>query len=146
MNIKHITLEHTNPSLGPYEIITTVSLTSLEEHLVRINTFLQESTVNNTITLYEYLDAVKTKNLELIKNVLNNAPNRDLNEGETISNLCFHFEDNQTIELSDVYRRFSLTQFYPEFTSYMVEKGRISRKDSNFKLPTISKEIKPPTG
>lgn len=142
MNIKSITLKHTNPSLGPHETITTVSITASEEHLARINTFLQNSTINNTVTLYEYLEAVQTNNSKLIEKVLGNAPNNPMNEGETISNLSFYFDHNQTIELSDVYRRFLLTQFYPEFTAYMVEKGTISRENANFDSPIIE-EIKP---
>ncbi len=30
------------------------------------------------------------------------------------------------VELKDVYRKFDLTHFYPDFTSYMVEEGVVS--------------------
>jgi len=131
MKIKSIDLKHTNPSLGPHEKITTVSLSVTERHLERVDEFLNQSQVNNTVSLYEYLKAVKTKNEEVLNRVFNNEPKNELNSGQKISHLLFYFEDNEIIELSDVYRRFSLSHFYADFTNYMVEEGTIYHTKSD---------------
>jgi len=127
MNIKFITLEHTNPSLGPHEIITEVTLTNSESHTERIHQFIDEAQVNGVVTLRAYIEAVSTQDAKVLNRVWKKAPKGELNEGETISNLHIHFEDNSSISLSDVYRRFNLTHFYAEFTAYMVEKGTLIR-------------------
>ncbi|WP_375562158.1 hypothetical protein ACE193_06300 [Bernardetia sp. OM2101] len=133
MNIQTIKLQHTNPSLGPYEKITTVFLSITEQHIKRMNEFLHQSQINNTASLYDYLNAIKDKNEELINHVLNNTPKRELNQGEKISNLFFYFEDGQVVELADVYRKFELTHFYADFTKYMVENGIIDQDESDEK-------------
>ncbi len=127
MKIKSIVLEHTNPSLGPHEVITEVTLVNSKDHTDRINRFLQEAQVNGVVTLYEYIEAIKTQDSPILEQVWQQAPNEALNEGETISNLEIHFEDDSVIRLDDVYRRFSLTSFYQDFTVYMVEKGTLIR-------------------
>ncbi len=33
------------------------------------------------------------------------------------------------VELKDVYRKFELTHFYPNFTKYMVENGTVDHED-----------------
>ena len=130
MNIKSIELQHTNPSLGLNEKIVTVSLIVTEKHFKKVEEFLNQAKVNNTVFLEEYLKAVKNDNEEVINEVLNNAPKNDISKGSKISNLSFYFEENQVVELKDVYRKFDLTHFYPDFTKYMVENGTTDHKDS----------------
>ncbi|HAS38941.1 MAG TPA: hypothetical protein DCS93_00610 [Microscillaceae bacterium] len=127
MHIKSITLEHTNPSLGPHETITEITLVNSESHIKRINKFIDEARVNGVMTLRAYIEAVNSQDSKILDQVWKQAPKGELNEGETISNLHIHFEDNSSISLSDVYRRFNLTHFYAEFTAYMVEKGTLTR-------------------
>jgi hypothetical protein len=140
MNIKSIELEHTNPSMGPHEKRTIVTLTVSKDDSQKTDDFINKSKINNTITLYQYLKAVQTKDTDALNLVLKNAPNQKLNQGSTISNLSFYFEDGQTIKLGDVYRKFILTHFKPDFTSYMVEKGTINhyQSDMNQILATLS--------
>lgn len=127
MKIKSIVLEHTNPSLGPHEVITEVTLVNSKAHSDRINRFLQEAQVNGVVTLHKYIEAVKSQDSPILEQVWQQAPNEALNEGETISNLSIHLEDDSVIRLDDVYRRFNLTGFYQDFTAYMVEKGTLIR-------------------
>lgn len=131
MNIKSIVLEHTNPSLGPHEKRTTVTLFVSEKHKNTVDSFIKNSIINHTITLYEYFIAVKSKNSAVVDNVENNKPNNDLRQGETISHLSFYFEDNSIVKLHDVYRVYNLSDFKPEFTSYMVKEGDVSHFDAN---------------
>lgn len=142
--LKSIELKHTNPSLGPYEKIITVSLIVTEEHVERIEKFLQTSQVNNTVSMHEYLNAVKNENKEVVNRVLENAPKGELRVGETISHLSFYFEDGQVIRLADVYRRFSVTHFYGDFTKYMVEKGTIEESElGGFSQSSLTKNPHP---
>ncbi|MBT34110.1 MAG: hypothetical protein CMO01_30980 [Thalassobius sp.] len=125
MQIKLIKLEHTNPSLGPHEKITTISLTVTEKNLQEVDDFIRSSKINNTTSLFEYLQAIENDDKKMIDSVLNNSPKGVLNEGGNISNLYFHLENGKTIELADVYRQYHLSNFYPEFTSYMVKAGEV---------------------
>ncbi|UZR96358.1 hypothetical protein [Chondrinema litorale] len=140
MKIKSIKLEHTNPSLGPHEKVTLITLPVTEKNAEKINTFLNNSKINNTTILFEYLKAVETNNKQVIDSVLNNAPKNHLNEGQTISNLFFNLENGEVIKLDDVYRKFELSHFYPDFTSYMVETGEVINEISPFDFlnPNIS--------
>lgn len=139
MKIKSISLQHTNPSMGPHETITTVTLQVTADTTSRTAQFINESMVNNTVSLVEYLTARQANDKAILDQVAQNAPNGRLNEGATISNLSFYFEDGQTIELYDVYRRFSVSHFYPDFTKYMVKEGTLSRRscwsDDAFEKP-----------
>ncbi|UII26740.1 hypothetical protein LVD15_26170 [Fulvivirga maritima] len=132
MKISSIKLEHTNPSLGPHEKITSIQLVAAEKHASKIDSFLQSSKINNTTSLFEYLEAVETNNKQLIDSVLNNAPKNVTNEGQEISNLFFSLESGVTVTLADVYRRFELSHFYPDFTSYMMENGEVNDDLSPF--------------
>lgn len=123
MEITSISLEHTNPSMGPYETKTIITLFSSEDHLDKIKSFLNNANVNNTISLAKYLEAYKAKDEKTIDKVLNNSPKGELNEGQTISNLTFNFDEGESITLKDVYRQYDLTHFNPEFSSYMVKHG-----------------------
>ncbi len=123
MNIESITLEHTNPSLGPHETVTVVTLTQAKSHRARIHDFINMARVNGVVTLYEYIEAVQAQDSKVLDEVQKNAPNSILTTGGTISNLSIEFKDADPVRLYDVYRRFRVTHFYPEFTSYMVEHG-----------------------
>ncbi len=74
MNIKSIELQHTNPSLALNEKIVTVSLIVTENHFKKVEEFLNQAKINNTVFLEEYLKAVKNDNEKVINEVLNNAP------------------------------------------------------------------------
>lgn len=130
MKIKTIQLQHTNPSLGPHEVITTVTLTANSSTEKEISTFISNAIINNTCSLADYLNNQLEENHEPVNKVEENAPKNALNQGEQISNLIFHFETGKTIKISDVYRRYSLTNFYPEFTQYMVANGSITKEDN----------------
>ncbi|HAS38942.1 MAG TPA: hypothetical protein DCS93_00615 [Microscillaceae bacterium] len=123
MNITFITLEHTNPSLGPHETVTEVTLTKSKDNVERITSFIRTAQVNGVVTLEAYIKAVQSKDMKVLEEVSKNAPDRMLTTGGTISNLHIHFEEEASIRLNDVYRRFNLTHFYPDFTSYMVAQG-----------------------
>ena len=132
MDIKSIKLEHTNPSLGPHEVVTTVLLTVSESNRKKtVDRFLESSQVNGTLSVHDYIKAILDKNQADLEKVAAQAPKGELNEGETISNLSFHFENGVIIEFSDVYRKYSLTHFNPEFTSFMVVQGTITSTSQN---------------
>jgi hypothetical protein len=139
MKINSIELEHTNPSLGPYEEITIITLYNSKTHLETVNNFINNSQINNTTSLYNFLEANINNETKLLEEVYNNTPKGELNEGEKISNLKIYLEGGKEIVLNDVYRQYSLTHFYPDFTSYMVEHGsrEVSRSNS---FPTINNE------
>jgi len=131
MGIRSIQLEHTNPSLGPHEVVTTVLLTVSESNRETVDRFLESSQVNNTLSMHDYIKAILDNNQADLEKVAAQAPKGELNEGETISNLSFHFENGEIIEFSDVYRTYRLTHFNPEFTSFMVEQGTIIRGNTD---------------
>lgn len=139
MKITSIELEHTNPSLGPYEEIITITLVNSKTHLEKVNEFIKKSQINNTTSLYKFLEANINNETKILIEVYKNAPKGNLNEGESISNLTIELEGGKTIKLNDVYRNYSLTNFNPDFTSYMVKNGSRSTSNSNF-FPTINNE------
>ncbi len=123
MKITQISLEHSNPSLGPHETVTTINLTATEEHLPRIEQFLDGAQLNSTISLRAYIVAVHQQKQTILDKVQENAPKDDLSCGGTISTLQIAVEGQKEIVLHDVYRQHSLSNFYPEFTKYMVAHG-----------------------
>lgn len=129
MKIKPIEIQHTNPSLGPHETITTVTLIVNNATVKAVNEFLKNSKVNNTISLYNYLDAEFSQNTQLLKEV---KQKEELNEGSIISNLTFFCENGESITMNDVYRCYNLTNFYPTFTKFMVENGSITNQKNSF--------------
>ncbi|MEO0471783.1 MAG: hypothetical protein AAF206_19315 [Bacteroidota bacterium] len=143
MDIQTITLEHTNPSLGPHETITIVSLEVSKPHLDRVRDFIQAATVNNTISLEAYLTASITRDTNTLDQVHANGPKGKLTSGSGISNLQIHLKDGTLVELYDVYRRFRLTHFYPDFTQYMVDNGSM-HKHQPYSSPFLKeKDIAP---
>lgn len=148
MNIQLITLEHTNPSLGPHETKTEIRLSISEEHQKKVDEFVKKAMINDTVTLYEYMKAVMNNDSKMIEQVLENEPTEELRQGETISHLSFYFENNFSMTLNDVYRSYKLSNFKPKFSSYMVKKGIISHHKANSFEEKILREdilsIKPP--
>lgn len=146
MKITSIELEHTNPSLGPHEEITIVALTVNTETQPRVDEFIETAKVNHTISLKEYLQASLDKNDELIKEVKDKGPRGQLTRGSKVSYLSFHFQGGESIRMADVYRTYTLSDFYPDFTKFMVEKGEIQRykpwEGSKEKQSNIPKKIK----
>ena len=138
MHITSLTLKHTNPSMGPHETVTTISLAAAEPHQARIQQFLEEAVLNNTVSLKDYLEAVHQEDTSILEAVKANAPERDLPSGGTISTFQIHLEGRPTVTLYDVYRRHSLSNFYPDFTKYMVEHGiKISHSPWNDRGPKL---------
>ncbi len=131
MKVSSIELQHTNPSLGPNEIITVITLQSNSITTSTIEEFIKNSIINPTCALSEYLEAELKADNSLIQKVYDNSPKNKLNEGEQISNLIFHFEEGNHLKISDVYRRFSLTNFYGDFTKYMVTNGSVVNNKDN---------------
>lgn len=123
MKISSVTLEHTNPSLGPYEKIITIRLSNAPAHEARMEQFLKEAMVNQTVSLEQYLKAVVTEDKALLQQVQDNAPNGPLMEGASISNFTILLEEQSSVAFYDVYRRYNLSHFYGDFTRYMVEHG-----------------------
>lgn len=123
LNITSLELEHTNPSLGPYERIITITLTNSKEHQERVQQFLAEAMVNGTVNLQQYITAVLSKDEKVLQEVRKNAPKGRLNEGESISNFTISIAGQPSIRFYDVYRQHSLSHFYANFTKYMVEHG-----------------------
>lgn len=130
MKIRSFELQHTNPSLGPYEKIITITLDNSPEHQERILQFLTEAKVNNTISLEQYIQAVIQNNEETLKAVYNNTPKITLMEGESISNFTIFLEGQASVGFDDVYRRYSISHFYGNFTKYMVDHGQRLEGDS----------------
>lgn len=122
MNITSIELKHTNPSLGPHEKIVILTLPINVQTINSVSEFLGLSIINGVVELKEYLEAKRNNNIEVINKVEQRC-NFDLNVGSPISHLTFHFEDGKHVEISDVYRCFNISHFYPDFTQYMVDKG-----------------------
>lgn len=137
MSITSIILKHTNPSMGPHETVTTVRLGVEEKHRSTVADFLETSMVNQVVTMKEYLNAIHQNQTDIITKVEENSTTDRLPSGSNISHLTFHFAEKASITLHDVYRRFSVSNFYPTFTKYMVENGTIS-KDKPFDLGSPS--------
>lgn len=134
MNIKSIVLEHTNPSLGPHETVTEVTLSVSKANTEKVNRLINQVQVNQVVSLDEYVQAVNNQEAEVLEEVSKNAPKTILSTGATISNLYLYFEDAPSVKLYDVYRRFNLSHFNPELTSYMVKTGTISHHKPFFGL------------
>lgn len=125
IKLQSIKLEHTNPSMGPHENIITISLANNPDTEARINQFLNAATINKVMSVGEYILAYRSNDEKLIQKVVS-AKNdgTNLKEGTSISNLIFYFEDQQQpLKIKDVYRRYTITKFYDDFTKYMVENG-----------------------
>lgn len=137
--VTSIQLEHTNPSMGPYENIITISLANNPKTEARINQFLNEATINNVMSLGDYILAYRNNDEKLIQKVAS-AKNdgANLKVGTSISNLTFYFEDQQhPLKIKDVYRRYSITNFYDDFTKYIVENG-LRATNNDQKIKTIN--------
>lgn len=122
MKIRAIQLKHTNPSLGPHEKIIKISLQVNEFTENVVNEFLGKSVINGTMGLKEFIEAQRSNNTLVLKMVEEKCKS-DLNQGSPISVLTFSFEDGKAVEIYDVYRRYHVSHFYPDFTKYMVAKG-----------------------
>ncbi|MEO1451805.1 MAG: hypothetical protein AAFV07_19905 [Bacteroidota bacterium] len=145
MKISSIQLKHTQPSLGPHEEITTVSLSVSGETADRVNTFVHTATVNGVVSIAEYLQAVGDKDKKVLAQVQENAPKGELSVGGKISHLTFLLKDGQSIELRDVYRQYAVSDFYPDFTQFMVDKGFIDRyKPWDMHAKNVDDEVMPP--
>ena len=108
----------------------SISLINNVQTEARINQFLQESIINGIMPIGDYINAHVKEDTTTLNSVYNAYANNDLNEGEGISNLTFHFDNNtDPLTIHDVYRRFSITKFYDDFTSYMVKNG--SKSEDN---------------
>lgn len=125
IQLKSIVLEHTNPSMGPYEKIVTLNLKNTPETEKRIEQFLNESVINGVMSIGEYILAHRNENHSDIEKVETGKCNQaDFNEGQSISHLVFYFSDGyQQLKIYDIYREYEITQFNNEFTKYMIENG-----------------------
>lgn len=124
MHITSIELRHTNPSLGPHETITTISLSVSEAHIAKVNQFVANSMVNGVMDLKAFLEAHLNEEFDSLKNSV--RQNNDAifkASGGTISDLTFYFEDGKKVKMPDVYREYRLSHFNPDFTTYMLEYG-----------------------
>ena len=137
-DLQSIRIEHTNPSLGNNEIIKAINLECNKTNLKEISKLLKNIEVNNSISLLKYLNASKANNSKLIDQVLNNAPKKSFNEGGTTSNLLFIFKDKAVVKLQDIYRQFNLTNFNPEFTTFLVNHGQLTTNNSNLNLKNMN--------
>lgn len=127
MKINSIELKHTHPSLGPHEEITIVRLSVSSKTAVIVEKFLKTIQVNHTVSLAEYIELTLSKDEKRLSEITNNGPKGELASGSKISYLTLNTTEGQSITLDDVYRRFSLSDFYPDFTRFMVENGTIER-------------------
>lgn len=134
--LSSIELEHTNPSMGPNENVITINLANNPNTEARINQFLNEATINNVMSVGDYILAYRSNDEKRIQKVeLATNDDTKLNVGQSISNLVFYFSDGTApLKIKDVYRIYSVTKFYDDFTKYMVENGsRSEAKDGNSK-------------
>lgn len=127
MNITSIELKHTHPSLGPHEEITILTLEVTDKTRNRVEEFIQTSQVNQMTSVEKYLQAALDKDEKLLEEVENNGPKGPLPRGSKVSYLSFDFKGGERIKFSDVYRRYNLSHFYPDFTKFMVAEGKIYR-------------------
>ena len=145
IKLQSIELEHTNPSLGSDEKIITITLENSIETSERITEFLDTSIINDAITIGEYIEAHINKDTVILSKVRPNFDsNNKLNQGESISNLTFYFKNNiPSLEISDVYRRYCLTNFYDDFTKYMVENGSRDETSNGLGVPQAINDSTP---
>jgi len=136
--IQSILLEHTNPSLGPYERIISYSLTNSEEHKTAFDQLLNESKVNS-FDLKTFLTAYKNKDKTTIEKVFKADYNGDLNEGETISKLKITLVGGGEVQISDL-RRTQLSGYYADFIRYLVKNGHRDEFSNNGILPKIEEK------
>lgn len=102
VNLKNVTLEHTHPSLGPHEIITTISLgiKGFEENFQKL---LQETTINKSVSLSQYLELLQKKNSVELEKINNAYKCAGLDAtGRTISNLIFTLHNERVIKINDI--------------------------------------------
>lgn len=123
MNLKNVTLEHTQPSLGPHEKITTISL-DIKGYEENFQKLLQETSINKSVSLNKYLEFLQKKNsaeLEKINKMYNLGGLSAT--GRTISNLIFTFQDDSTERIHDI-KKLSIDGYYKkEFESILIKNG-----------------------
>ncbi len=122
MNLKSLEIEHSTPSLGGLEAVEKSTLLATKNHIKTINNFINHATINKTTPLYDYLQAIKTKDKEKTLYIESNLNHEALAVGETVTNLSFIFEDGQVITMRDVYRVYNLTEL-PNFEKYIKDNG-----------------------
>jgi len=122
--VKSISIEHTNPSMGPHEKIRTFSLSNTPEHKSEFDTLLDKGTVFE-FSFREFIRATLDNDRKVLDKVQagkDKTDRNDLPEGGTISNLTIYLEDKGPVQLRDL-RYYRLGGSYHAFISYLVQKG-----------------------
>lgn len=120
-----LALNHTNPSMGPHETRVTISLSVDENTKARVQQFLDEATINNCMSMSDFVAACSDNNQVLFEKLDKYGPKPELKAvGGTLTHFTLSFNDGTPeIKLYDVYRDYNISKFYPDFTKYMVEHG-----------------------
>lgn len=129
-----VTLEHTNPSMGPHEKIITYRL-DLRADPETARKFLDETRVNDVVTLAEYVEAQRAANTELLDKVRAGASPRALPDGGTISRLLLSFDEGRSVDVRDL-RRWILSGYYRDvLQKRLLEEGTKSVTSRHAKSP-----------
>lgn len=142
MKVTSIEIEHTNPSMGPYEKIKTISLSNTTPHEEQFNKFLSDAKIFN-ITFQDYLNAHISKDKKILDQISKGVASTDrnkLNEGATISNLTISIKDQPSVRLSDL-RYYSFSGYYYDFISYLAKNGSAYTQSSKHELKDEPKPV-----
>lgn len=133
MNITSISFSGSNPSMGPYNQMSsnTLNMTTYPDELKAL---LDDTLVNGVISLRKYLKLLKEKNHDEILKVESAYDPGRLNSGQRIIDLNFSFSDGTHLSLRDL-RTFSLRGLgYQSFESLIREKGTKYEEPDESKL------------
>ena len=142
--LKYVEIEHTNPSMGPYEKIVTITLYNKDPHTNHFRELLEKTKINGLVSLKQYIQFHIDKNTDEIRKVRQAYKPESLNEGETISNLKFKLDSGGMVELSDL-RYFRLSGYYrKDFLPVLVKHGSRYEQSDEDDLDLIERRPKTP--
>lgn len=124
MKIKTISYSGSNPSLGPHNR-PSEKYVDVGSNKGLANDFLDNTTVNNQVTLRSFIDLHIKDQKDRIQEIQAAYEAKSLNEGERIINLNITLEDGFTVTLYDL-RHYLLTgKGFENFDNFIQENGTV---------------------
>lgn len=122
--IESISIEHTNPSLGPHEIKRTITLNNNDPHKKQFAVFLAKAQVFD-VSFVNLIQAHIKKDEKVLERVRKKSAEIDSSQftnGGIISCLRIHFKDQAPLSLNDL-RYYKMNKDYHSFIEYLAKHG-----------------------
>lgn len=141
MDFQSVEIEHSNPSMGPHEVVTSYTL-STKDYKQELDEFLQSIKVNGRLSLGDYLRLLAEGPAAEAEEVRQAFKPDDLRSGATISALKFRLTEGKTLSLDDL-RYYQLNGFRgSHFLNLLINKGHKYQSGAG-RSPIAMEELKP---